>query len=113
MTASVSASPEQDARRRRTVLWVVGLVTVGLMFDRYDLVVFGTVVSTFLRYPTQIGPVTPGLARARHPPAAALLHPARPATPPRTRAPTAPRTWDRGCGSVGRGTGRQAWAPHR
>ena len=30
---------ELDARRRRTVVWVVGLAAVGLMFDGYDLVV--------------------------------------------------------------------------
>jgi AAHS family benzoate transporter-like MFS transporter len=40
---------EQEARRRSTVVWVVALATVGLMFDGYDLVVYGTVVSTFLR----------------------------------------------------------------
>ena len=64
MTQTFSASPEQEARRRRTVLWVVGLATVGLIFDGYDLVVYGTVVSTFLRDPTQIGAVTPALAGA-------------------------------------------------
>src|SRR3954469_927266 len=64
MTQTFSASPEQEARRRRTVLWVVGLATVGLVFDGYDLVVYGTVVSTLLRDPTQIGVVTPGLAGA-------------------------------------------------
>ncbi|HKQ42424.1 MAG TPA: MFS transporter [Pseudonocardia sp.] len=46
------------------MLWVVGLATVGLVFDGYDLVVYGTVVSTLLRDPTQIGVVTPGLAGA-------------------------------------------------
>src|SRR6187431_3010270 len=61
MTQTFSASPEQEARRRRTVLWVVGLATVGLVFDGYDLVVYGTVVSTLLRDPTQIGEVTPAL----------------------------------------------------
>ena len=64
MTQTFSASPEQEARRRRTVLWVVGLATVGLVFDGYDLVVYGTVVSTLLRDPTQIGVVTPALAGA-------------------------------------------------
>jgi MFS transporter, AAHS family, benzoate transport protein len=33
-----------------------------LIFDGYDLVVYDTVVSTFLRHPDEIGPVTPGLA---------------------------------------------------
>jgi len=64
MTTTVSTSSEQDARRRSTVLWVVTLATIGLVFDGYDLVVYGTVVSTFLRDPTQIGPVTPAEAGA-------------------------------------------------
>jgi MFS transporter, AAHS family, benzoate transport protein len=54
----------RDARRRRTVVWIVGLATAGLMFDGYDLVVYGTVVSTFLRNPTEIGRVTPEIAGA-------------------------------------------------
>src|SRR5437867_327550 len=53
-----------DARRRRTVVWVVALATVGLIFDGYDLVVYGTVVSTFLRDPSHIGTVTPATAGA-------------------------------------------------
>ncbi|MGE3289067.1 MAG: MFS transporter [Pseudonocardia sp.] len=64
MTTFVSATPEQEARRRKSVIWVVSLATVGLIFDGYDLVVYGTVVSTFLRDPTQIGPVTPAVAGA-------------------------------------------------
>jgi AAHS family benzoate transporter-like MFS transporter len=54
----------QDALRRRTVTWIVSLATVGLVFDGYDLVVYGTVVPLFLRDPDQIGQVTPGLAGA-------------------------------------------------
>jgi MFS family permease len=46
------------------VLWVVGLATLGLLFDGYDLVVYGTVVSVFLRNPNEIGPVTPQIAGA-------------------------------------------------
>ena len=53
---------EQDVRRRRTVLWVVALATVGMIFDGYDLVVYGAVLSTFLNDPSQIGEVTPTLA---------------------------------------------------
>jgi AAHS family benzoate transporter-like MFS transporter len=55
---------ELDARRLRTVIWIVALATVGLIFDGYDLVVYGTVVSTFLRDPSQIGAVTPSIAGA-------------------------------------------------
>ena len=55
---------ELEARRRRTVLWVVGLATLGLIFDGYDLVVYGTVISIFLRNPNEIGAVTPQVAGA-------------------------------------------------
>lgn len=55
---------EQEARRRRTVMWVVGLAAMGLVFDGYDLVVYGTVVSTFLRNPNELGTVTPAIAGA-------------------------------------------------
>jgi AAHS family benzoate transporter-like MFS transporter len=55
---------DREALRRRTVAWVVGLATLGLIFDGYDLVVYGAVVSTFLRDPGQIGQVTPAVAGA-------------------------------------------------
>jgi len=54
--------PSAEARRLRTVVWIVALATVGLIFDGYDLVVYGAVVSTFLRDPTHIGNVTPATA---------------------------------------------------
>ncbi|XJJ71116.1 MFS transporter [Novosphingobium sp. BL-8A] len=52
----------EASRRRKAIAWIVGIAMVGLMFDGYDLVVYGTVVSTFLRDPTQIGAVDPALA---------------------------------------------------
>ncbi|MDB5828297.1 MAG: major facilitator superfamily [Variovorax sp.] len=62
-SASTSSSDSvQQARRMRTVFWVVSLATVGLVFDGYDLVVYGTVVSTFLRDASHIGTVTPAIA---------------------------------------------------
>ena len=51
-----------EARRLRTITWIVALTTIGLVFDGYDLVVYGAVVSTFLRDPTHIGNVTPAIA---------------------------------------------------
>ena len=59
---AIPSDPGQDARRMRTVIWVVTLATLGLVFDGYDLVVYGAVVSTFLRDPSQLGPVTPAIA---------------------------------------------------
>jgi MFS transporter, AAHS family, benzoate transport protein len=58
----MTASSVSEAKRCRTLVWIVSLCTVGLMFDGYDLVVYGTVVSTFLRDPSQIAPVDPALA---------------------------------------------------
>lgn len=60
MTSTPTA--DADARRLRTVTWIVALATVGLIFDGYDLVVYGAVVSTFLRDASQIGPVSPATA---------------------------------------------------
>ena len=59
-----TTDPGAEARRLRTVIWIVGIATVGLIFDGYDLVVYGTVVSTFLRDPSHIGEVTPAIAGA-------------------------------------------------
>jgi MFS transporter, AAHS family, benzoate transport protein len=64
MTPTLQLTPEQDARRMRTVWWILTLATVGLIFDGYDLVVYGAVVSTFLRDASQIGTVTPPMAGA-------------------------------------------------
>jgi AAHS family benzoate transporter-like MFS transporter len=60
MTSIKSTSAE--ARRLRTVTWIVALATIGLVFDGYDLVVYGAVVSTFLRDASHIGNVTPAIA---------------------------------------------------
>lgn len=57
-----STDTAQEAKRLRTVIWVVVLATLGLVFDGYDLVVYGAVVSTFLRDPSHIGTVTPAIA---------------------------------------------------
>ena len=64
MALTDASDPQLDARRRRTVVWVVGLATLGLLFDGYDLVVYGAVVPTFLRYLSQIGHVSPAMAGA-------------------------------------------------
>jgi AAHS family benzoate transporter-like MFS transporter len=58
----MTSNPSPEARRLRTVQWIVALATVGLVFDGYDLVVYGAVVSTFLRDATHIGPVNPAMA---------------------------------------------------
>lgn len=57
-----SADAAREAKQMRTVMWVVSLALVGLIFDGYDLVIYGACVSTFLRDPSQLGPVTPAVA---------------------------------------------------
>lgn len=64
MGTDTEQEPQQEARRRRTVAWVVGIATLGLIFDGYDLVVYGTVLPLFLKDPSQIGAVTPALGGA-------------------------------------------------
>jgi AAHS family benzoate transporter-like MFS transporter len=59
---TLTETTEQETKRNRTVVWVVTLATIGLMFDGYDLVIYGTVVPIFLKDPTQIGEVTPVVA---------------------------------------------------
>jgi len=59
---SATNDAAREARRLRTVAWIVALATLGLILDGYDLVVYGAVVSTFLRDPSHIGPVTPAVA---------------------------------------------------
>ncbi|HEX9087821.1 MAG TPA: aromatic acid/H+ symport family MFS transporter [Arthrobacter sp.] len=44
-----------DATRKKTVRWVMAIAAAALLFDGYDLVVYGTVVSSLLRDPSQIG----------------------------------------------------------
>ena len=47
--SQTTSGERQAARRRSTVIWVMCLCFVGLLFDGYDLVVFGSVLPTFLR----------------------------------------------------------------
>lgn len=54
----------RETKQITTVLWVVALAMTGLIFDGYDLVVYGTCVSTFLRDPAQLGVVSPATAGA-------------------------------------------------
>jgi AAHS family benzoate transporter-like MFS transporter len=59
-----SVREQQDRLRRGSVTWIVSLATVGLVFDGYDLVVYGALVPLFLRNPGEIGEVTPAVAGA-------------------------------------------------
>lgn len=41
-------SPEMERKRRSTVFWVIALALTGLIFDGYDLVVYGAVLPGFM-----------------------------------------------------------------
>jgi AAHS family benzoate transporter-like MFS transporter len=41
-------SPEMMRKRRATIVWVIALAVTGLIFDGYDLVVYGTVLPGFM-----------------------------------------------------------------
>ena len=67
MTTNVRDTDQDRQRvalRRRTLTWVVTIATLGLIFDGYDLVVYGAVLPRFLKDPSQIGQVTPALGGA-------------------------------------------------
>ncbi|MGO4957580.1 MFS transporter [Luteococcus sp. Sow4_B9] len=48
--------------RRSSVFWVVLISAIAIIFDGYDLVIYGTVVPTFLADPSHIGHVSPQVA---------------------------------------------------
>ena len=67
MTTNVTDTDQDRQRvalRRRTLTWVVTIATLGLIFDGYDLVVYGAILPRFLKDPSQIGQVTPALGGA-------------------------------------------------
>ncbi|WP_286166929.1 aromatic acid/H+ symport family MFS transporter [Arthrobacter sp. AQ5-05] len=57
-----SPEPSTLARQEGTVRWVVAIAAIALIFDGYDLVVYGTIVSTLLNDPTQLGEIGPATA---------------------------------------------------
>ncbi|MFC9249865.1 MFS transporter [Amycolatopsis thailandensis] len=56
----MSESDATARRRQRTIFWVVTLSTIALVFDGYDLVIYGTILPTLLADPGQLGAITPG-----------------------------------------------------
>lgn len=53
-----------DATGTKTVRWVMAIAATALLFDGYDLVVYGTVVPSLLRDPSQLGALDPAQAGA-------------------------------------------------
>lgn len=63
-TTVLPAALQQQKKQQKTVRWVVAIAATALLFDGYDLVVYGTVVSTLLRDPSQLGALDPAQAGA-------------------------------------------------
>lgn len=59
MTEQSHVHPDGHRQRIRTIRWVVLLSTITLVFDGYDLVVYGAVVPALLRNPGQLGALSP------------------------------------------------------
>ena len=59
-----SSTPAATVQQRSTVRWVVTIAALALLFDGYDLVVYGTVVSTLLADPSHLGPLDAAQAGA-------------------------------------------------
>lgn len=47
-----------SAQHRRSVLWIVALATLAIIFDGYDLVVYGTILPTLMADPGQLGHIS-------------------------------------------------------
>lgn len=52
-------SDSDATKRRRTVFWVVALSAISLVFDGYDLVVYGTILPILLDDPSHLGAISP------------------------------------------------------
>ncbi|MCK2199218.1 aromatic acid/H+ symport family MFS transporter [Corynebacterium callunae] len=52
----------QSPKHRATVYMILAIVGISILFDGYDLVIYGAVLSTLLEDPTQIGALTPAVA---------------------------------------------------
>lgn len=63
-TGTPSSTTWASDRHRHSVLWIVALSTAAIVFDGYDLVVYGTVLPTLLADSAQLGTLDPATAGA-------------------------------------------------
>ncbi|OZF35231.1 MFS transporter [Rhodococcus sp. 14-2483-1-1] len=63
-TGTSASTAWASDRHRRSVLWIVALSTAAIVFDGYDLVVYGTVLPTLLADSAQLGALDPQTAGA-------------------------------------------------
>src|SRR5690625_8015138 len=52
----------ESPAHKRTVYGVLSIVAIAILFDGYDLVIYGAVLPNLLADPTQIGSLSPAVA---------------------------------------------------
>lgn len=62
LSTTQTLATENRSLVMKTAIWVAAIASTALIFDGYDLVVFGTVMPTLLNDPSQIGPLDPSIA---------------------------------------------------
>ena len=62
LSTTQTLATENRSLVMKTAIWVAAIASTALIFDGYDLVVFGTVMPTLMNDPSQIGPLDPSLA---------------------------------------------------
>ncbi|MDI9913965.1 aromatic acid/H+ symport family MFS transporter [Rhodococcus sp. IEGM 1379] len=62
--SSIEIGSWASARHRSSVLWVVAIAAIAILFDGYDLVVYGTILPVLMDDPGQIGALSASQAGA-------------------------------------------------
>ncbi len=62
--SSIERGSWASARHRSSVLWVVTIAAIAILFDGYDLVVYGTILPVLMDDPSHIGALTASQAGA-------------------------------------------------
>lgn len=62
LSTTQTLATENRSLVMKTAIWVAAIASTALIFDGYDLVVFGTVMPTLMNDPSQIGPLDPSIA---------------------------------------------------
>ena len=61
LSTTQTLATENRSLVMKTAIWVAAIASTALIFDGYDLVVFGTVMPTLMNDPSQIGPLDPSI----------------------------------------------------
>lgn len=62
MSTTQTLATENRSLEAMAAIWVAAIASTALIFDGYDLVVYGTVMPALMNDPSQIGPLDPSIA---------------------------------------------------